>query len=73
MATKKSLKVEVETPANPPAKRTVREIFSEPSTWAGILSIIAAIITGGTSTLTDPASLTSIGAGISLILAKEGR
>lgn len=68
-------------PVNPPTyppvvtstKRTAREIFSEPSTWAGVLSVIAAVITGGVSTFTDPALLTSIGAGISLILTKEGR
>lgn len=68
-------------PVNPPTyppvvtstKRTAREILSEPPTWASVLSPIAAVITGGVSTLTDPALLTSTGASISLIPAKEGR
>lgn len=52
--------------------RTVTEILREPSTWAGILSIGAAFATGGASALADPATLSSIGAGLALILTKEG-
>lgn len=70
---KKLTKPPIEAPGGPPIRRAAREIFSESSTWAGILSIGAAIITGGVSTLTNPALLTSIGVGTSLILTKEGR
>lgn len=54
------------------APRSVKTILMEPSTWAGILSIGAAFATGGASALANPATLASIGAGLSLILTKEG-
>lgn len=53
-------------------KRTVSDYMREPSTWAGILSIGAAFATGGASALANPATLASIGAGLSLILTREG-
>lgn len=58
--------------AKPKAKRSVGDYMREPSTWAGILSIGAAFATGGASALANPATLASIGAGLSLILTKEG-
>lgn len=70
----KSAKVTSPRQAAPRAKRprTVKEILREPSTWAGILSIGAAFATGGVSALVNPATLSSIGAGLALILTKEG-
>lgn len=59
--------------AAPERSRSVREILMEPSTWAGIMSIGAAFATGGASALANPATLSSIGAGLALILTKEGK
>lgn len=48
------------------------DFLREPSTWAGLLSIAAAIATGGASVLTDPILLAQVGTGIGLVLAREG-
>lgn len=52
--------------------RSVRAVLSEPTTWAGVLLGISALYTGGLGVLTDPVVLGQIGAGISLIFAREG-
>lgn len=52
--------------------RTFRTVMREPTTWAGLFSIGAAVATGGASLLTDPVFLTKVGAGLALVLAKEG-
>lgn len=54
-----------------PSKRTIKKVLREPSTWAGLLSIAAACLTGGASALTDPVLLSQIGAGLALVLTKE--
>lgn len=61
-------------PIEPAARkrRGVRELLTEPTTWAGLLTVGAAIATGGMSVLVDPLLLTELGAGLALILAKEG-
>lgn len=50
---------------------SIRKRLSEPTTWAGILTVLTAAMTGGTSLLTDPTVLTQVAAGIALVLAKE--
>lgn len=50
---------------------SIRKRLSEPTTWAGVLTVLAAAMTGGTSLLTDPTVLTQVAAGIALVLAKE--
>lgn len=57
----------------PKKRRTAGDMLREPSTWAGIFSICAAFATGGVSVLANPATLSSIGAGLALILTKEGK
>lgn len=61
-------------PTKPAAgkRRGVRELLTEPTTWAGLLTAGAAIATGGMSVFMDPLLLTELGAGLALILAKEG-
>lgn len=54
-------------------KRTLRDYLVEPSTWMGILSIVATISTSGATTFTNPASVSALAAGQGLILAKEER
>lgn len=54
------------------SRRSFKSIASEPSTWAGVLSIAAAVITGGASVFADPALMTSVAAGLALVLTKEG-
>lgn len=54
-----------------PNKRTIKKVLREPSTWAGLLSIAAAVLTGGAGALTDPVLLSQIGAGLALVLTKE--
>ena len=56
----------------PKPTRSAREILREPTTWAGVLSIGAAIATGGASALLDPGLCAQIGAGLALIFAREG-
>lgn len=58
--------------ASPKPQRSVREVLREPTTWAGLLSIGAAIATGGASALLDPSLCAQVGAGLALILAREG-
>lgn len=41
------------------------------TSWAGLLTIVAAVMTGGASALTDPALLAQVGAGLALVLAPE--
>lgn len=48
-----------------------RPFMLQGTTWAGILSIGAAIATGGASVLTDPVLLQTIGAGIALLVAEN--
>lgn len=60
------------TIAPAPQARTARQLFKEPTTWAGLLTIGTAIATGGASLLTDPIMWGKVGAGLALILAKEG-
>lgn len=48
-----------------------RPLLKQGTTWAGILSIAAAVATGGTSILADPTALGAIGAGIALIFAEN--
>lgn len=50
---------------------SIRKRLSEPTTWAGIFTMLAAAMTGGTSLLTDPTVLTQVATGIALVLAKE--
>lgn len=52
-------------------KRTIKKVVREPSTWAGLLTVAAAFLTGGASALTDPVLLSQIGAGLSMIALKE--
>lgn len=54
------------------APRTVKALLSEGTTWAGLLTIAAAVATGGASVFTDPLILSEVGAGIALIFAREG-
>lgn len=56
----------------PKSGRTLQQLLREPTTWAGILTVGATIATGGVSVLTDPLMLSKIGAGLALVLAKEG-
>lgn len=53
-------------------RRGFRELLTEPTTWAGLFTAGAAIATGGMSVLVDPLLLTELGAGLALILAREG-
>lgn len=48
-----------------------RPLLKQGTTWAGILSIAAAVAAGGTSILADPTALGTIGAGIALIFAEN--
>lgn len=48
-----------------------KSFFKQGTTWAGILSIGAALATGGVSALTDPVLLQAIGAGIGLLVAEN--
>lgn len=50
---------------------TKRPFLKQGTTWAGILSIAAAIATGGVSVLTDPLMIAQIGAGIGLLVAEN--
>lgn len=43
----------------------------EPTSWAGLLSIVGVFLTHGVSALADPAVLTTIASGVGLILAAE--
>lgn len=47
--------------------------FSEPSTWAGILTIGATFATGGVSSWLNPTTLPALITGVGLILAKEAK
>lgn len=55
-------------------KRTgyVAQRLLEPSTWAGILTIGAALATGGFAEWLNPTTLPMLTAGVGLILNKEG-
>lgn len=48
-----------------------KPFFMQGTTWAGILSIGAAIAAGGASALADPVLLQTIGAGIALLIAEN--
>lgn len=48
-----------------------KPLLKQGTTWAGILSIGAAIATGGASALTDPTLLAAIGSGIALLFAEN--
>lgn len=45
----------------------------EPSTWMGLLTIGTVFATGGAAAWLNPQTLPVLGAGIGLILTKEGR
>lgn len=47
--------------------------LGEPSTWCGLLTIGAAVATGGLSTWLNPASLPYLTAGVGLILSKDSK
>lgn len=69
MTTKKTKVV-----ATVPATKTqrIKKKLSEGTTWAGLLTVAAAVASGGATVLTSPTLLTQIAGGIALILAKEG-
>lgn len=48
-----------------------KPLLRQGTTWAGLLSIGAAIATGGASVLTDPYLLAQIGAGLGLLFAEN--
>lgn len=50
----------------------VKKKLSEPTTWAGLLTVAAAIASGGASVLADPAMLAQVASGIALVFAREG-
>lgn len=54
------------------SRRSIKQIATEPTTWAGILTVATSILSGGVTALTDPKVLTQVAAGLSLILAREG-
>lgn len=54
------------------SNRTIKQIATEPTTWAGLLTVAASILSGGVAALADPIVLTQVAAGLSLILAREG-
>lgn len=54
-----------------PNKGTIGRKIRQPSTYAGLLTIGAAVLTGGTSVLTDPLLLSQLGAGLALVLTEE--
>lgn len=57
--------------ARVPKARSITDIAREPTTWAGLFSVVAAIMSGGVTVLTDPVLLAQVGAGLSLIVARE--
>lgn len=52
--------------------RSLVELLKEPSTWAGLFTVAAAVVSGGGSMLTDPSLVLNAIAGLGLVLAKEG-
>lgn len=48
-----------------------KPLLKQGTTWAGIMTIGAAIATGGLGALADPAALTQIGIGLSLLFAEN--
>lgn len=58
--------------AQPVAKGSVaRKRLSEPSTWAGLLSIAALVATKGATALYEPGNIMAAASGLALIFTKE--
>lgn len=53
-------------------RRSPLRMLREPTTWAGLLSIAAAVATGGVENVFSPTLWSQLGAGCALIFAKEG-
>lgn len=49
----------------------LKRMAREPSTYAGLLTVLAAVVTGGASVLTDPSLLAQLGSGLALIFTRE--
>lgn len=72
MVTKKVTKPVATAASNRSAVNYVFARLLEPSTWAGLLTLGAALATGGAAAWLNPQTLPVITAGIGLILNKEG-
>lgn len=48
-----------------------RPFWRQGTTWAGVLTVGAAVATGGVAALTNPVVIAQICSGVALILAKE--
>lgn len=70
MATPRTRKLVQDKPSD---SRSVADVFREPSTWAGLLTIGSAVLTGGFSVLLTPATLAQVATGFALILTKEAQ
>lgn len=75
MAVRKTKPVAKSTEATPTPlkKRTLREIVKEPSTVAGVLSIVSQALLAGPASLTNPGVWAGMLAGVGLIFTKEGQ
>lgn len=65
------MKLQTNGPVGTTPKRSIKQMVTEPTTWAGLFTIGMAVATGGASLLTDPQLLAQVAAGLSLVLAKE--
>lgn len=54
-------------------RRSWRGALIEPSTWAGVATIVGTLATGCLAGLADPATVAQIVAGVSLITMREAR
>lgn len=54
-------------------RQSWRGALAEPSTWAGVATIIGTTATGGLAGLVDPAAIAQIVAGVSLIAMREAK
>lgn len=70
MATKKT--ATEKSVATTKTNRTLKQILLEKSTWCGLLTIGAALATGGLTSWLNPSTLPFLTAGVGLILTKEG-
>lgn len=66
-------KSEPEVKSSPGGGRTIKQVLSEKSTWCGLLTIGAALATGGLASYLNPTTLPFLTAGIGLILTPDGR
>lgn len=53
-------------------RRSLKAILTEPTTWAGLLTVAATVATGGVGALTSPTAWAQLGAGLALVFAREG-